>query len=79
METLISHTIPAILEPLQSQDRTPKPSLVHSDLWEENTGTEFESCRPKIFDPAVFYAQNEYDFAAWRSENVPLGRLYYKN
>lgn len=78
MELLITRTIPALLEPLQADGRTLKPSLVHGDLWEENTGTEFEGGQPKIFDPAVFYAHNEYDFAAWRSENVPFGRPYYR-
>jgi protein-ribulosamine 3-kinase len=78
MEKLIARTVPAMLEPLQAHGRTLKPSLVHGDLWEENTGTEFESGQPKIFDAAVLYAHNEYDFAAWRSDNVPFGRPYYK-
>ena len=78
MELLLTRTIPAILEPLQAEGRILKPSLVHGDLWEGNTSTEAESHQPKIFDPAVFYAHNEYDFAAWRSDNVPFGAPYYQ-
>lgn len=77
-EKLITRTVPAMLEPLQAEGRTLNPSLVHGDLWEENTGTEFDSGQPKIFDPAVLYAHNEYDFAAWRSDNVPFGRAHYR-
>ncbi|UJO16776.1 uncharacterized protein CLAFUR5_04418 [Fulvia fulva] len=78
MEVLLTSTIPALLEPLQADGRTLNPSLVHGDLWEENCGTDFDGGQPKILDPAAFYAHNEYDFAAWRSENVPFGRPHYR-
>ena len=62
-EILIACTIPALLEPLQADGRTLVPCLVHGDLWQENTGTEPKSGQLKLFDPAVFCAHNEYDFA----------------
>lgn len=67
--------IPKILEPLQAEGRYLKPSLIHGDLWEENTGTSLEEgSQPKIFDAAVFYAHNEYDISMWRRDIVRFGR-----
>ncbi|KAK4888758.1 hypothetical protein LTR27_012405 [Elasticomyces elasticus] len=37
-----------------------------------------ETGQAKIYDPAGFYAHNEYEFGMWRSENVPFGRPYYR-
>lgn len=76
-EKLILYTIPNLLGQLQTGGRTIKPSLVHGDLWEENCGTVLKTGQSKIFDPASFYAHNEYQFGIWRI-NCPFGRPHYQ-
>lgn len=52
--------VPKILEPLQPEGRVLKPSLIHGDLWEENTGLNLESGLPVVFDASVM-CHNEMD------------------
>ncbi|CAG9990629.1 unnamed protein product [Clonostachys byssicola] len=63
---LIKHVIPRLLDALISDGRSIKPSLLHSDLWEGNTGTLATNGRVYIFDAASFYAHNEMEVANWR-------------
>ncbi|KAL6855465.1 hypothetical protein ACO1O0_006612 [Amphichorda felina] len=63
---LVSHVIPQLLDPLQTDGRFIKPSLIHSDLWEGNTGTSFENGKIYIFDSAAFYAHYEMEIGDWR-------------
>lgn len=44
------------------RDYTPKPSLLHGDLWGGNWGV-LETGEPVIFDPAVYYGDRETDLA----------------
>lgn len=50
--------------PIFFESYTPKPSLLHGDLWGGNWG----SCNgePVIFDPAVYYGDPESDLAMTR-------------
>lgn len=41
---------------------TPKPSLLHGDLWNGNWGV-LRNGEPAIFDPAVYYGDREADIA----------------
>lgn len=63
---LIEHVIPRLLNALASDGCSIKPSLLHSDLWEGNTGTLASDGRVYIFDAASFYAHNEMEVANWR-------------
>ncbi|KAK3615642.1 hypothetical protein LTR22_027355 [Elasticomyces elasticus] len=77
-EEMVRHTIPLILEPLQSHGRVLKASLVHGDLWEENCGTELHTNQPKIFDAAVFYGHNEYDLGMWHRDAFRFGEPHIR-
>jgi len=44
------------------QDYSPKPALVHGDLWSGNYAFD-ENELPVIFDPACYYADHEVDLA----------------
>ena len=77
-EKLLSVVVPALLEPLQAEGRSLKPSLVHGDLWEENCGTDLQTGQPKVFDAAVMYAHNEYDLGMWRREVIRFGRAHIR-
>ncbi len=50
-EEVVTHVIPQLLEPLQSNGRVLKPCLVHGDLWEENTATDLETGKINVFSP----------------------------
>lgn len=66
-DALVTEAIPRLLEPLQTEGRSLKPSLVHGDLWDENAGTDLQTGQPKVYDAAVFYGHNEYDLGMWRA------------
>jgi protein-ribulosamine 3-kinase len=50
-EEVVTHVIPQLLEPLQSDGRVLKPCLVHGDLWEENTATDLETGEINVVSP----------------------------
>ena len=77
-ETLKTKVIPQILEPLQSNGRVLKPSLVHGDLWEENTGINLATGEAVVFDASVFFGHNEYELGTWRREEVRFGSPHFK-
>jgi fructosamine-3-kinase len=43
------------------ENHTPRPSLLHGDLWSGNAG--FTNDGPVVFDPAVYYGDREADLA----------------
>ena len=63
---LIAEVVPRLLDALEQNGRKLKPSLIHGDLWEGNTGTSLEGGNIYIFDAAAFYAHHEMDVADWR-------------
>ncbi|KAK5167352.1 uncharacterized protein LTR77_007051 [Saxophila tyrrhenica] len=78
-DKLISEAVPQILEPLQLEGRMLKPSLVHGNLWDENCRKALRTGQPKVFDAAVFYGHNEYDFGMWRATPaVRFGRPHIR-
>lgn len=77
-QVLKTEVIPRLLEPLQSEGRILKPSLVHGDLWEENTGINVDTGKLIVFDASVFYAHNEYDLGMWRPDWNRIGASHFK-
>jgi protein-ribulosamine 3-kinase len=75
---LVDNVIPQLLDPLQSDGRSIKPSLVHGDLWEGNATTDLITGEPMVFDAAVMYAHNEYELGMWRREIIRFGKPYFK-
>ncbi|PTB42434.1 hypothetical protein M441DRAFT_67963 [Trichoderma asperellum CBS 433.97] len=65
---LFDKVIPRLLRPLETEGRKIKPSLVHGDLWYGNTGIINETKKGIIYDPASFWAHNEYELGNWRPE-----------
>ncbi|KAI0520958.1 Fructosamine kinase-domain-containing protein [Xylaria bambusicola] len=63
---LISDVVPRLLGALETGGRSIKPSLIHGDLWEGNTGTTREDGNIYIFDSAAFYGHNEMEIGDWR-------------
>ncbi|KAJ5094547.1 alcohol dehydrogenase [Penicillium angulare] len=76
---LFEKVIPRLLRPLETGGRKIKPSLVHGDLWWGNAGIINSATREGIiYDPASFYAHNEYEFGNWRPERNQFTLLYFK-
>jgi fructosamine-3-kinase len=63
---VISQIIPRLIGNLERDGRSVKPCLIHGDLWEGNTGTEYETGDIYIYDAASFYAHNEFEIGDWR-------------
>ncbi|KAK3397516.1 fructosamine kinase [Sordaria brevicollis] len=79
LKRLCKIAIPHLLSPLRLKDSIThqpiKPCLVHGDLWIGNTGTDSASQKPVIYDPAAFYAHNEYELGNWVPERCGFGGL----
>ncbi|KAI0183666.1 Fructosamine kinase-domain-containing protein [Xylaria flabelliformis] len=76
---LISGVIPRLLDALVTNGRSIKPSLIHADLWEGNTGTAIGTNKVYIFDSAAFYAHNEMEIGDWRCHyNKIHNKMYTK-
>ncbi|KAK3949389.1 Fructosamine kinase-domain-containing protein [Pseudoneurospora amorphoporcata] len=72
--------IPHLLSPERLKDSVTgepvKPCLVHGDLWIGNTGINMDTGgTPVIFDPAAFYAHNEYELGNWVPDRCGFGGL----
>ncbi|KAG8525534.1 uncharacterized protein KY384_009178 [Bacidia gigantensis] len=65
-EKIFTRIIPRLIGALESDGRSIKPSLIHADLWEGNTGTSYETGDIYIFDSGAFYAHNEMEIGDWR-------------
>ena len=63
VEHLIEHVVPKVLGPLEANGRSVKPSLIHGDLWEGNTGISFETGEVYAFDASGHYCHNEMEIA----------------
>lgn len=65
-QRIVEHVIPRLLDALVQDGRSIKPSLIHADLWEGNTGISLENGNVYTYDSAGFYAHNELDVSDWR-------------
>ncbi|KAL2020082.1 hypothetical protein VTK56DRAFT_8886 [Thermocarpiscus australiensis] len=75
---LFEKVIPRLLRPLETGGRKVKPSLVHGDLWYGNAAIINERTKEGIvFDPAAFWAHNEYELGNWRPARNQFARHGY--
>lgn len=77
-ETFKTKTIKLILEPLQSDGRELKPSLVHGDMWEENVSTNLATGSTVVYDCTAVYAHHEFEIGMWRGEVYRFGPSYFR-
>jgi protein-ribulosamine 3-kinase len=56
---LLEKVIPRLLRPLESNERSIRPCLVHGDLWHGNTLVSSKTGDPYAFDSCVLWAHNE--------------------
>ena len=75
----LSHVIPRLIGALEADGRSVKPSLIHADLWDVNTGTSYDTGDVYIFDAGSYYAHNEMEVAMWRCPyNKISSKIYTK-
>ncbi|KAK1638602.1 Fructosamine kinase-domain-containing protein [Colletotrichum phormii] len=67
-----SKVIPQLLEGLTWKGQPIKPSLIHGDLWEGNTGISKRTNLPMLFDAGSYFAHNEMELGHWASEFSPI-------
>ncbi|OAL40033.1 hypothetical protein AYO20_00451 [Fonsecaea nubica] len=65
-DRLLAHVVPRLLGNLTKDGRVVKPSLIHGDLWEGNTGISRETGNIYLFDAAAMYAHHELEIGNWR-------------
>lgn len=76
---IFSHVIPRLIGCLERDGRSVKPSLIHGDLWEGNTGTSYETGEIYIYDSGAYYAHNEMEIGDWRCHyNKIHNKVYTK-
>ncbi|KAI1763057.1 Fructosamine/Ketosamine-3-kinase [Hypoxylon sp. FL1150] len=75
-EPFFEKVIPRLLRPLQTGGRSIAPCIIHGDLWHGNVGTDKKTGRPVIFDPACFYAHNEYELGVWSQPWNKINNTY---
>ncbi|KAI1759680.1 NADP-dependent oxidoreductase domain-containing protein [Hypoxylon sp. FL1150] len=79
LPSLFDRVIPRLLRPLETDGRKILPSLVHGDLWCGNAGITDESTGVGIvYDPASFWAHNEYELGNWRPKRNKFTRQYFQ-
>ena len=76
-EKILSEIVPRLLGALERDGRAVKPSLIHGDLWEGNTGTFCETGDVYLFDAAAFYAHDELEIGNWRCHYNNIHREVY--
>ncbi|PGH18077.1 hypothetical protein AJ79_00704 [Helicocarpus griseus UAMH5409] len=75
---MLSKVIPRLLRPMETGGRSVKPALVHGDLWCGNTAVDEQTDHPLVYDPASFYAHNEYELGNWRPERNKFSPRYFR-
>ncbi|KAJ0311060.1 hypothetical protein COL5a_002518 [Colletotrichum fioriniae] len=72
--------IPQLLEGLTWDGQPIKPSLIHGDLWEGNTGINNKTNLPMLFDAGSYFAHNEMELGHWACEFAAIfGNKEYMN
>ncbi len=74
--TLKAKVIPRLLNALTADGREIVPCLVHGDLWHQNIGVNEATDELMLYDPAFFYAHNEFEMGMWRTSFVPFDESY---
>ena len=75
---LIVHTVPRLLERLQSNCLVLKPCLLHGNLSRENITSELADGNPVSFSPSDLYAHHEYELGIWRQRRGAIDWSFFK-
>ncbi|MDI1486819.1 MAG: hypothetical protein OHK93_006081 [Ramalina farinacea] len=70
--------VPRLLRPLEWGEKKIKPCLLHGDIWYGNIAEIAGTEKPIMFDPAGFWAHNEYELGSFRVPRYRLGLQWLK-
>ncbi|KEY66277.1 hypothetical protein S7711_02742 [Stachybotrys chartarum IBT 7711] len=74
----LDRAIPRYLGPLESEGRSIKPCLIHSDLWPGNIKPMTSSDELCMFDACAYWGHNEADLAICRNPRYKLGPRFIR-
>ncbi|KAE9373660.1 hypothetical protein N431DRAFT_482636 [Stipitochalara longipes BDJ] len=74
----IGKVLPRYLRPLESDGRSVKPCLLHSDLWPGNVKYKLDNTTASIYDASGLWGHNEFELGVFRNPRYPLGEAYLK-
>ncbi|CAJ2505419.1 Uu.00g128130.m01.CDS01 [Anthostomella pinea] len=78
LPVMFEKVIPRLLRPLETGGNTIKPSLVHGDLWCGNAAIIAKNKGDSVvYDPASFWAHNEYELGNWRPKRNKFSEDYF--
>ncbi|KAK7999592.1 hypothetical protein PG990_012192 [Apiospora arundinis] len=69
----LTQVIPRFLGPLESNGRSIKPCLIHSDLWPGNIKPSVATDELIMFDSCAYWGHNEADLGICRNPRYKLG------
>lgn len=72
LDALFHRIIPRLLRPLETGGRSIVPRIVHTNIWDGNTGVSADG-EPVIFDPAAIFGHNELDLGVWSNPRLTTG------
>ncbi|KAK8131984.1 hypothetical protein PG999_000157 [Apiospora kogelbergensis] len=72
-EVFLTQVIPRFLGPLESDGRSIKPCLIHSDLWPGNIKPAVSTNELIMFDSCAYWGHNEADLGICRNPRYKLG------
>ncbi|KAF4772925.1 hypothetical protein HER10_EVM0007404 [Colletotrichum scovillei] len=70
----LNKVIPRYLGPLESEGRSIKPCLIHSDLWPGNIKPKTSTDELCLFDACAYWGHNEADIGICRNPRYKLGQ-----
>ncbi|KAK0371405.1 hypothetical protein CLIM01_11242 [Colletotrichum limetticola] len=70
--------IPRYLRPLETEGRSIKPTLCHTDLWPGNVKYKLDNETIIVYDANALWAHNEIELAPFRNPRYPLGKAYFR-
>ncbi|KAL8883970.1 MAG: hypothetical protein Q9215_007886 [Flavoplaca cf. flavocitrina] len=68
--------VPRLLRPLEWGETKIKPCLLHVDIWYGNIAERTGTDEPIMFDPAAFWAHNEYELDSFGVPRYKLRRQW---
>ncbi|KAK1512467.1 uncharacterized protein CCOS01_14707 [Colletotrichum costaricense] len=70
--------LPRYLRPLETEGRSIKPTLCHTDLWPGNVKYKLDNETIIVYDANALWAHNEIELAPFRNPRYPLGKAYFQ-
>ncbi|KAK1624086.1 hypothetical protein BDP81DRAFT_465029 [Colletotrichum phormii] len=78
LDFFLNTVLPRYLHPLETEGRSIKPTLCHTDLWPGNIKYKLDNEAVIVYDANALWAHNEIELAPFRNPRYPLGKAYFR-